>query len=105
MALLCFTNNLDCCDTVPNRFGLWYFPNGSEVKTNGEQHTMYRDRGPSVVRLNLRGNPTFIAGVFHCQIPNINRKSQSIYVGIYPINEGSASAQAYMQLVVNLEYI
>ena len=109
MALLCFTNKLDCCDTKPNRSGEWYFPNGSRVKTNVEKNTMYRDRGPSVVHLNLRRSSTFIAGVFHCEILNISGKNHSIYVGIYPIDEGSASAQTYiyiyiMQLVINLEY-
>ena len=84
---MCFTAKLNCCN-LPNRLGEWYFPNGSTVGIRGKNYAMYRDRGPSVVRLNLRKNSKLIAGIFHCEVPNIDEGNQSIYVGIYPINKG-----------------
>ena len=87
MALLCFTNNLDCCGEPPRRFGEWYFPNGSSVGRQSES-SIYRDRGPSVVRLNLRNHSTSLTGVFHCEIPDMNGTNQSIYIGLYPVNKG-----------------
>ena len=88
MALLCFTNKLDCCQEQPQRFGEWYFPDGSPVEKKGVSN-IYRNRGPSVVRLNQRNNnSTSPTGVFLCVIPDMNETNQSIYIGVYPMNEG-----------------
>ena len=84
MALLCFTNKLTCCEAVSSRSGEWYFPNGSAVEKENRGGDMYRDRGPSVVRLNQKSTSSSPSGVFHCEIPLKNGTNQSIYAGIYP---------------------
>ena len=86
MALLCFTNNLDCCQEQLQRFGEWYFPDGSAVERQGDSN-IYRNRGPSVVRLNQGNNSTSLTGVFLCVIPDDSGTNQSIYVGVYPDHE------------------
>lgn len=91
-ALLCLTNNLGCCrrniHTHANK-GEWYFPSGSQVRTYGNGDAIYRNRGPSVVRLHHRNNAIPPTGIFHCKIPAVNEVYSSIYVGIYPEGDGS----------------
>ena len=88
-SLLCYTNNLLCCG---NRQGEWYFPSGASVGTSGAGGNFYRNRGPSVVRLNRRNNAMMPTGVFHCEIPDASGTSQSIYVGLYPEGVGKTLA-------------
>ena len=91
-SLLCLTNNIQCCrhyylssvTTYPH----WYFPNGSYVERYGYFDSLYRNRGPSVVRLHRRNNATMPNGVFHCTIPDINGTDQKIYVGLYTLENG-----------------
>ena len=86
-ALLCYTNNVECCES--SRKGEWYFPNGTTVGTSVDGGDFYRNRGPSVVRLNRRNNAMMPTGVFCCEIPDANGTDQSIYVGVYPHREGA----------------
>ena len=51
-ALLCKTDEEDCCGTVPNRFGEFYYPSGVQVPNFSEQQGLYRNRGDQIVRLN-----------------------------------------------------
>ena len=93
-ALLCLTNNVDCCRRNINSNGQvdkgeWYFPNGSYVRTHGSGDDVYRNRGPSMVRLHHRNNSMPPTGIFHCKIPDVNETYNSIYVGIYPEGYGS----------------
>ena len=87
LALLCLTDKLDCCNDSYPRFGEWYFPDGTVVGIGGAGD-IYRNRGPSVVRLNKRNNATLASGVYHCNIPDKHDMHQSIYVGIYSIGSG-----------------
>ena len=73
-ALLCLTNNTNCCGPGdPNVTGEWYFPNGvvtESITSNtqaGRIHFYFRNRGPSVVRLNRNNYPTK-RGRFHCEL-------------------------------------
>ena len=69
--------------------GEWYFPNnGSAVRVGGSRDSIYRNRGPSVVRLNRRNNATMPTGVFRCEIPDASGTSQIIYLGVYLQGEG-----------------
>ena len=89
-ALLCYTNSDECCENgqqASNRE--WYFPSGTTVGTNVSGVGFYRNRGPSVVRLNRRNNAMMPTGVFRCEIPDASGTNQSIYVGIYPEGSGS----------------
>ena len=86
LALLCLTDNLDCCilSKERTRFGEWYFPNGTMVDAGD----VYTRRSRSVVLLNRGSNATFPSGVYQCEIPDKHGRFQSIYVGIYSIGSG-----------------
>ena len=45
--------------------------------------SIYRNRGPSVVRLNRRNNAMMPTGVFRCEIPDASGTNQNVYVGVY----------------------
>ena len=80
-SLLCFTNNINCCESL--RRGEWYFPNNmSEVRTEGEGYSFYRDRGQSVVRLHRRHNATIPTGPFCCEIPDANYATQRVCITV-----------------------
>ena len=92
-ALLCITSKIDCCKNtkVPSTRE-WYFPNGTSVKIEGRRLSFYRDRDPSIVRLNRRNNAASPTGIFKCAIPSstqLNRITTStIHIGIYDIGQG-----------------
>ena len=76
-ALLCLTNSTNCCGPGdPTTTGDWYFPNGEspvgDLTSNtqgqaGRNDYYYRNRGPSVVRLNRNNNPSE-KGRFRCDL-------------------------------------
>ena len=88
-SLLCLTNNIECCRQSDGFFGVgnlgeWYFPNnGSAVRVNGAGGNMYKNRGPSVVRLHRRNSAMMPTGVFHCEIPDANGIFKNVYIGVY----------------------
>ena len=53
-ALLCKTNKQDCCGTVPNRLGEFYYPHGGQVSIYITGDGFYCNRGHQVIRLNRR---------------------------------------------------
>ena len=91
MALFCFTNKSNCCSEPFGLSGEWYFPNGSAVEKQFNGGALYRNRGPSVIRLNQKNTSLSPAGIFHCEIPLENGRNWSLYAGIYPTNRGKRS--------------
>jgi hypothetical protein len=91
-ALLCITNETDCCRSYYYIMKEWYFPNGSTVRIKGTGDSFYRNRGPSIVRLNWRNNANSPIGIFSCIIP-ITQPNQimtsTIHIGIYDIGQGN----------------
>ena len=90
-ALLCLSTDMECCsaDEVPGRGvkGYWYYPNGTVVP-NIPLYTLYRNRGPSVVRLNRNVESTNVQkGIFECSMPN-GAKKMNFFIGIYPEGVG-----------------
>ena len=85
-ALLCVTNQTACCSqpyTVQNRSANanWYFPNGTRVRSSGEQSDFHRTRDEMVVRLNrIQGGEE---GIYRCEIPDSMNFTQNIYIGVY----------------------
>ena len=77
-ALICQTDRRPCCQSLPNRTGEWYYPNGSNLTNKLSGRDLYRNRGDEgEVRLNRRNNALFPTGIYHCEVPdarNINRK-------------------------------
>ena len=89
-ALLCMTNFTACCRRertgTESGLGSWYFPNGTEVPSSGEQLDFYRTRGQRVIRLNRRRGGE--EGIYHCEIPDSMNVTQSIYIGVYTAGSG-----------------
>ena len=80
-ALLCKTDKKDCCGTVPNRFGQFYFPGGLEqVPIAKQQQDFYRNRGDQSVGLNRREGVTSPTGTYRCEIPNADDEMIKIYI-------------------------
>ena len=69
-ALLCKTDREECCGTLPNRFGEFYYPNGVQVPIAKQQQGFYRNRGQQVIRLNRRVGVTSPTGRYRCEIPD-----------------------------------
>ena len=87
-ALLCLTNNKECCPTNGAREE-WYTPTGTPVGDSDIDADFLRNSGHSVVYLLRLNNATSPTGVFRCEIPDNSGTSQNIYVGIYPLGEGA----------------
>ena len=109
--LLCLTDLTTCCrgsDTPPGTgaLGNWFFPNGTAVPNkfidiiNGVDiiWKFYRNRGPSVVRMNRREGG--VDGIYRCEI-SVSLGTpivyQNIYIGVYTASTG----ELYMYTGVN----
>ena len=79
-ALYCKTDKEDCCGTVPNRFGKFYYPSGVEVSVAWQQHGFYRNRGDKIIRLNRKEGITSPTGTYQCEIPNADDEIVNIYI-------------------------
>ena len=79
-ALLCKTNLMTCCATLPNRFGEFYYPNAGTVSVKKAGYGFYRDRGAQVVRLNRREGVTSPSGKFRCAVPDASGTIQNLFV-------------------------
>ena len=81
-ALLCKTNKQDCCGTVPNRFGEFFFPNGVRVPIRIAGSGLYRNRGNQVIRLNRREGVSSPTGRYSCEIPDADGVINKIFINI-----------------------
>ena len=85
-ALLCLTDATQCCrgsDNPSGALGEWYFPDGTLVPDGQDaSRDIFRNRGPSVVRLNHRNNAQSPTGVYRCEIPDVSGTNQNIFVGV-----------------------
>ena len=79
-ALLCKTDKEECCGTVPNRFGEFYYPSGIQVPIARQQQGFYRNRGNQIIRLNRREGITSPTGPYRCEIPNADDMMVTIYI-------------------------
>ena len=88
-ALLCHTNNIDCCRMSTSVSGNWHFPDKTVVESmssikqvnNAASDYFARNGGAGVVRLYRVGNPTD-RGHFYCVVPNAAGVDQTIYVNL-----------------------
>ena len=90
-ALLCITNQTACCrpsDTgdMVGGLGNWYLPNGSRVPSEENQWDFFRSRGEMVVLMHRRRGGE--EGIYHCEIPDAMRVTQTIYIGVYSASTG-----------------
>ena len=94
-ALLCLTNLTACCrppytnENAGNRsaLGNWFFPNGTRVPSSGVGWDIHRTRGNMRVALQRRRGGA--NGVYHCVIPDAMNVIQTIYIGVYSVNNGA----------------
>ena len=66
--------------------GDWYYPNDTGVPNNGDGWEFYRNRGPSVVRLNRRRDE--VTGIYRCEIPDAAGVNQTMFIGVYTADTG-----------------
>ena len=81
-ALLCKTNKQDCCGTLPNRFGEFYYPNRARVPIYGAGEGFYRNRGNQVIRLNRRDGVSSPTGKYYCEIPDADGMTNRVFINI-----------------------
>ena len=96
-SLFCFTNLSSCCRKYDNgmrALGNWYFPDESALEPE-RANNFYKNRGPSVVRLHKKPSITSPTGIYRCDIPDDNGVSQSIFVGVYPMEQGENDTFAH----------
>ena len=82
-ALLCTTDRVECCSGSSfGGGGHWYFPNGSEAVGGFLGGSIYRNRGPQIVRLNRRNDAQSPNGIYRCEIPDARANTQKLFVTI-----------------------
>ena len=82
-ALQCITDKVGCCKYSPNRFGEWYFPDGSRIPIEGDSREFYRNRGyDGTVNLNYRAPLLPPTGHYCCRVPNAADVSQTLCANI-----------------------
>jgi hypothetical protein len=81
-ALQCRTSRDECCRTLPNRFGDFYYPNGTQIFNERSGYGFYRNRGQKVIHLNRREGVTSPAGTYRCEIPDADGEMKSIFINL-----------------------
>ena len=86
-ALQCTTDRVGCCSIGTARAGHFYFPNGEQVPTSGNDpsRTYYRNRGDGFIRLNRRSNGV-ILGQFRCEIPDASGRLVDLFINVGMLN-------------------
>lgn len=83
-SLWCVTNKQDCC-VGENRAGDWFYPNSTRIQDTSSDFSV--TRGSSVVRLMRQGEQV-ATGIYACMIANSNGVIETLYAGLYPVNQG-----------------
>ena len=78
--LLCFTDLPSCCDQ--NRTGEWIFPNKTIVPIKLHSVGFYRNRAPSVVRLNRKKGTESPTGLYCCEVPDATSRNKTVCANI-----------------------
>ena len=79
-ALICRTDEMDCCGTIPNRFGQFYYPHGDQVPIKSTDHGFYCNRGDQMIRLNRREGADSPTGTYRCEIPDASGEIRNLYI-------------------------
>ena len=103
-ALLCLTNNTQCCRGSDNLngggLGEWYFPNGTLVPTENTS-IVYRNRDRSTVHLNRRNNAQAPTGVYRCEVPDASATNRSVFVGVYGNSNQGIDRQLLVGIIID----
>ena len=93
----CHTDLETCCSSSQGiHRGDLYFPDGNALGNAMGSGDIYKLRDDQVIHLRRRNDVTSPSGIYHCEIPTIavnddvdNKLGESVYVGLYPPNEGN----------------
>ena len=89
--LQCITDRRPCCNSCPNRYGEWYFPDGTTVPSSSYYYNslFYRNRGDDgTVNLNrVNASVTMPTGQFCCMVHDAADTEQTVCadIGIHSI--------------------
>ena len=87
-ALLCGTDKPDCCKPPKGPLqGEFYYPNNTLVRNNASGDSLYRNRGPQVIRLNRRNDVLSPTGRYRCEIPDSSGMNRNIFISITGLHE------------------
>ena len=103
-ALLCFTDDDECCNSTKIQ-GKWYSPNNqSTVGVQADGNDFYFDRGPSVVRLHRRNNATMPTGLFCCEVPDVTSTNMTMCtnIGELHLHNSQLDTQSSRKLFITL---
>ena len=92
-ALFCLTPRLECCSDseTPNAASVtreWYLPDGRPVASDNSPFIKSQVSSAVSLHRDPFSDNTAPAGVYRCEIPDASGTNQSIYVGIYPQEDG-----------------
>ena len=76
-ALLCYTDNSQCCSST----GRWFKLGGGDVGEQNDTGDFYVSRGLDVIQLHRRNN-TFPVGVVCCEVPDSRSRSQTLCINV-----------------------
>ena len=83
--IFCTTDQIDCCNFLPNRKGDWYLPNGERIRGGYEypniQNYFARSRGIKNIGLYRKNNPPQ-RGRFYCELPDSDGTNHTLFVNI-----------------------
>lgn len=85
LALVCFTDDPECCD-VDRGQGKWFSPDGGTVVVgydDGGGSGVYEGRGPSILTLSRRHGVRVESGLYYCEVPDAEGRNRMVYVGLY----------------------
>ena len=82
--LQCITDRMPCCQSTPNRFGQWQFPNKTNIGISGSTTSFYRNRGDDgTVNLNRVDDSVMMpTGQFCCIVPDATGVDQTLCANI-----------------------
>ena len=87
-ALLCSTDRKES-----NGYGNWFLPNGLRINsTVNDSQSLYVSSKYQAIQLNHVNNSNvdeLPTGVYHCEMMDKKNVTHSLFVGIYPQNEGT----------------
>ena len=94
-SVVCLTNLTTCCTSVQGSHrGHWYFPNQTRLRDDRHGDSIFQFHGNKRVDLSRRNNVTSPSGIYCCDVPTSvphqNPVRESVYVGLYPPNEGNS---------------
>ena len=83
-ALLCYTDNAQCCSTTDTNTGRWFELGGVDVgDQSGGTGTgdLFVTKGPNVVRLHRRNN-TSPSGTYCCEVSDVRSINMTSCINI-----------------------